>query len=194
MRLEEALNILVSVVTISIAFAIAWTGNTSFDSRFADTFLLILVTVGAGFILHELAHRYVARQYGAHAEYQTWTLGLVLAVAMALLAGFVFAAPGAVYIYANRKLPPEAYGRIALAGPLTNAALALIFIAIGFAFPALSGLAYTGASVNAFLGLFNLIPVFPMDGQKVWAWSKSSWLSAAAALGLLVLFSSSFFG
>jgi Zn-dependent protease len=182
MKFEEFSHIIISVVTVSIAFAIAWTGLTEFTPEFASVFVLILVTVGSGFIFHELAHKYVAIRYGAYAEYRSWTLGLVLAIGMAILFGFVFAAPGAVYIY-GRNLTKEQNGRIAIAGPATNAVLAIGFIALAFFEPSLAGLAKTGASVNAFLGLFNLIPIFPLDGSKVLAWSRGAWMTAVAVLG-----------
>ena len=185
MKFEEFSHIIISVVTVSIAFAIAWTGMTEFTPEFASVFVLILVTVGSGFILHELAHKYVAIRYGAYAEYRSWTLGLVLSVAMAAFLGFVFAAPGAVYIY-GRNLTKEQNGKIALAGPATNAVLAVVFIAIAFFEPSLSGLAKTGASVNAFLGLFNLIPIFPLDGSKILAWNSRVWLATAAVLASLL--------
>ncbi len=172
MKPREALHIAISLVTIAYAFSIVWGNEYSLPA--------IIVTVGAGFVLHELAHRAVAKHYGAQAHYEAWTWGLLLALLMALTFGFVFAAPGAVYIY-GRRLTQEQDGLIALAGPLTNLVLALLFILL---MPALGSVATLGAKVNLFLGFFNLIPIFPMDGQKVYAWSKPAWLAAFAALAL----------
>ena len=33
-----------------------------------------------------------------------------------------------------------------------------------------------GFQINAWLGLFNLIPFAPFDGAKVWAWNKTIYL------------------
>src|SRR6267143_1602685 len=42
------------------------------------------------------------------------------------------------------------------------------------------------ASVNAFLAGFNMIPVMPLDGAKVWAWNKAVYVGIAAiALALI---------
>ncbi len=180
MRLEEVSHILISVVTISIAFTIAFTGSFDVNQEFATRFVTVLLTVGAGFVLHELAHRYVARRYGAWAEYHSWTLGLVLAVAMAFT-GFVFAAPGATYVY-GPHLSKEANAKIALAGPLTNFVLAFAFLFLGATAPHLSELASTGAQVNFFLGAFNLLPFFVFDGKKVYDWNKGVWLASFLAL------------
>jgi len=182
--MDEALHILTSVITISFAFAIVWTGSTNFDATFLATTGMILLTVGLGFILHELAHKYVAIKYGAYARYRAWTLGLLLSIVMAFLVGFVFAAPGAVYVYGNH-INREQNGKISLAGPLTNLILGLVFLAIGFAVPGLKQIASLGAGVNFFLGAFNMLPFFPMDGQKVYHWNKAIWL--ATIIPLIVL-------
>jgi Zn-dependent protease len=170
---EELLHILVSVLTISLAF-------TLFDEFTFDKFFLILITVGTAFILHELGHKFVAIAYGAQARYRAWVAGLFLALAMAFVTSLfgspiVFAAPGAVYIY-GPHLTRGQNGKIALAGPLVNLALAIFFLfALAFSFlPA--ALAATGFMINAFLGAFNMIPFPPLDGSKVAEWNRSVWL------------------
>jgi Zn-dependent protease len=152
-------------------------------------------------LLHELAHKYVATRYGAHARYETWTLGLILMLALAIipqLFGFplpLFLAPGAVMIYAMKPMSRQEAGLISLAGPATNIALAVIFLllALGlfgvaaFSEQAASGEGYVlplvmlmGVRVNLFLAMFNLLPIFPLDGSKVVAWDWKIWLAAFA--------------
>ena len=186
MNKTEAAHILVSVVTISLAFSLFKT--EVFDPGY---FLLILTTVGVAFIFHELAHKYVAMHYGAHAEYRAWTTGLFLALVLAFVTqgGFVFAAPGAVYIFG--RVTREQNGKISLAGPAMNLVLAIVFLAVALALGSgsqLSSWAATGAFVNVFLGAFNMLPFPPLDGSKVMAWDKRVWLAAAAAFGLLFIF------
>ncbi len=175
---EEILHIIISVITISIAFSV-----------FRADFWLILCTLGLGFILHELAHKFVAQMYGAYAVYRAWFVGLLIAVGLAIFTEgrFIFAAPGAVVIY-GKHLTHDQNGRIALAGSAMNFILAIVFLSIGYANSGLADFARTGAYINAFLGAFNLIPIYPLDGQKVQAWSESVWLMGVALLwGLLFL-------
>ena len=184
---NEVIAILVSVITISVAFTIVQTRVDDFASPlFIQTLGVIIFTVGTGFVLHELAHKYVSIRYGAYARYQTWTLGLVLAVVMALTVGFVFAAPGAVYIYGSH-LDRRKNGIVAAAGPATNLVLGILFLLLANIAPGLSEIAYIGATVNFFLGTFNMIPIFPMDGQKVWHWNKQIWTGLFIVLLILTI-------
>lgn len=186
--LREVIAILVSVITISLAFTLVQANTDNYASPlFLQTFGIIIFTVGSGFVLHELAHKYVAIKYGAYARYQTWTIGLVLAVVMALTLGFVFAAPGAVYIY-GQHLDRKKNGLVAAAGPATNLILGILFLVLGVTVPALRELSMIGASVNFFLGTFNMIPIFPMDGQKVMQWNVQIWASLIAVLGILAFY------
>lgn len=186
MNSTERNDLLISWVTISIAFSIllgrGFLGLTTFPIMFP----IALVTVGAGFIAHELAHRAVAKHFGAHAEYRAWQAGLVFAVLSAMV-GFIFAAPGAVYIYG--RISVKQNGLISLAGPVTNIAVGLIFA--GLAFLNLGSLTNLvgglGMQINMFLAMFNLIPFGPLDGKKVFVWSPIAWLVAIAFAAAFVL-------
>ncbi|HEX3001591.1 MAG TPA: peptidase M50, partial [Methanoregula sp.] len=61
-------------------------------------FGIALLTVGIGFILHEMAHKFMAIHFGYWAEFVKDNTMLLVAVVMAALVGFVFAAPGATVI------------------------------------------------------------------------------------------------
>ena len=180
---EEWLHIVVSVVTISLAFSLFRE-----DAFSPDYFWLVFLTVGLGFVLHELAHKWVAIQYGASAYYRASTLGLFGSLALAFLTSgaLVFAAPGAVYFHGSH-LSRRQVGKISLAGPLMNLALAIAFGVLAFTVPGLRELGLMGVWVNALLGAFNLIPLGMLDGAKVWAWDKTVWLASFVSM-LVVLF------
>jgi Zn-dependent protease len=193
---REAADILISVFAISLALSI-YSGYAE-PLAFASMMAVFTVTIGAGFVLHELMHKLIANSFGAQASFQAWHMGLLLMVGLALLSlapgmgGIpLFLAPGAVYIYA-RSLTVTENGIISIAGPLTNIAVALFFFMAGILFysvPWLGTVSYLGAYANFFLAFFNLLPLYPLDGSKVIRWSWPAWLLATvfSLAGLLLL-------
>src|SRR3989344_4053657 len=176
---KERNELIISWLTITAAFSMV---ISNFFSSL-DIFLALLISavgVGAAFILHELAHKYVAIHYGAHAEFRAWREGLLLAIGLAIFTNgaFVFAAPGAVYVF-GRSITVKQNGIISLAGPVTNLLVVLFFgILLALFNPAefLQRIIISAMYVNFFLAAFNMIPIFPLDGSKVFVWDKGIWL------------------
>ena len=181
----EIRDILKAWIAISIAFAIMLSKSV-FSSDFYTKFIIASLTVGIGFLLHELGHKIVAQRYGCFAEFRAFDGMLLLAIAMSFF-GVLFAAPGAVMIsgHVNRKRN----GHISVAGPVINLALALIFLALVFAnLPDLfKSIAYYGFVINSWLALFNMIPFGFFDGYKILKWSKISYGAIVAAGFALML-------
>ena len=176
---------------ITLAFSLVFIGGVTTGisvSDFAFIFALSAVTVGVGFILHELAHKFTAMHYGYWAEFRKDNLMLLVAVAMAALAGFVFAAPGATVIY-GANLSKRENGWISASGATTNLLLAVPFIALALGTGGLASvIGSMGWKVNAMLASFNMLPVGPLDGRKVFAWNRWVFLLLiGAGFGLLVL-------
>jgi Zn-dependent protease len=154
---------------ISLAFAIAFSGGGLFDASILVIFLVSAFTVGLGFILHELAHRYVAKRYGAHAEFYANNTMLFIALLFSFF-GFIFAAPGAVVI--RGYLTKRKYGHIALAGPAMNILLGIVFLIIALFMPFTLPVTKPGMMINFWLALFNMLPFPIFDGFKVLKWNK----------------------
>jgi Zn-dependent protease len=184
---KELTDLIVSWLTISVAFAIVLSPGFLNLSAFAAAFPITLVAVGTGFIFHELAHRQVALRFGAHAAYRAWPVGLIFALLISL-GGFIFAAPGAVYIHGN--INRKQNGLISLAGPAANLVIALIaFILLTLIENSfLSQIAFFTMYINIFLAGFNLLPVYPLDGSKVFAWNKGVWALVFLPLAFLYFF------
>ena len=180
--LTEVKDIVASVIVLSVAFAIVL-GRRN-DMNVFLLFGISAVIVCTSFMLHELAHKYTAQKYGAWAEYRMFPLGLMMAMLFSFM-GFIFAAPGVVYV--NGNIDNEKNGKIGAAGPAVNiimaaAAVALAMLTSGM----LSSIFWMMAAINAFFALFNLIPISPLDGSKVYRWSASIYLVMLAAAGALL--------
>ncbi len=134
-------------------------------------FGLSMATVGTGFLLHEIAHKVVAIRFGQVAEFRAQYNMLALAI-LSGVAGFLIAAPGAVYH--RGRITVRQNGLVAVAGPVTNLVLAVVFLVpflLGSGFVAELGL--MGVLINIFLAAFNMIPAGPLDGKSVITWSKA---------------------
>ena len=130
-RREES-DLFIAWMAISISFAIikiapyGITGPVrSIDPVAAlIAFGIALLTVGIGFILHEMAHKFTAIKFGYWAEFRKDNTMLLFAVLLAALVGFVFAAPGATVIYSNsatgQGLTKRENGIISASGPVVN--------------------------------------------------------------------------
>jgi Zn-dependent protease/CBS domain-containing protein len=105
----------------------------------------------ASVLAHELSHAILARRFGLKVE------GITL---------FIFG--GATTIDAESHTPREE-ALIAVAGPATSLLIGglLIFAGVFVDQPQLGALVSWLGFVNVALGVFNLIPGFPMDGGRV---------------------------
>jgi Zn-dependent protease len=138
-----------------------------------------------GFTVHELAHAWVALRLGDDTPRLmgrvSWNplkhidaIGLLMFV----LAGFAWAKPVMIN-RANLKNPARDDILIALAGPLSNLALSLLLVAalkavvvlVPFgsreAFQTVTSFLLVFIAVNVSLGLFNLLPIPPLDGSHL---------------------------
>ena len=178
----ELKDILKAWIVLSLAFTFIFTAINAFGGGFSRIltpsfwiiFVVSLFTAGLGFLLHELAHKITAQKYGCVAEFRAFDQMLYLALILAVLVGFLFAAPGAVII--TGSITRKENGIISIAGPMTNYALSLIFLGLGFLLPALKFAFMIGFSVNLWLGLFNMIPFLNFDGKKIFDWNKLAWV------------------
>ncbi|MDD3159460.1 MAG: site-2 protease family protein [Candidatus ainarchaeum sp.] len=188
---QEKIDLLISWLTLSLAFAVVISPIFLGIPEFIISFPIALIAVGTGFVLHEMAHRQMARHFGFHSEYRAWYPGLVFAFFLALITkgAFIFAAPGATYFF-GETVTTQQEGKISIAGPITNLVVGFILIFL-FLFSHSSFwqiVLIKSALINFWFAAFNLIPFGPLDGAKVMKWNSRLWILVFAISALLALF------
>lgn len=142
------------------------------------------------FMAHELAHKFVAQSFGAWSEFRMIPTGYILS-AMAIL----FSVPifGTGVVYSSGMSNREHIGKTNLAGPLTNFVIAAVLIVTAMIMSVFAPLGFSfllfqfGIQLNAFLGLFNMIPFQPFDGGSIRDWSNRVWVAQVIGLAFMLV-------
>ena len=130
--------------------------------------------------LHELAHGLVACKLGDTTAKDAGRLTLnplkhldLMGLLMMVVFHFGWAKPVPVNMYRFRN-PKGGMALTALAGPLANVVIAIVFLFVfGLLYAPLGGsglvleLCYLTAYISLALAIFNIIPISPLDGSKV---------------------------
>ena len=174
--LQEILNLAIVTVVIGYIFSSSLKRPTTeyslIKGSFAyDDFKLALLSAAPGVILHELAHKFVAMSFGLVAVFKAWWFGLGLGVFLKFInSPFIIVAPG--YVSISGLNDPLLIGITAFSGPLIN------LILFGISTYALNNyklkrntaiLLYLSKQINLILFIFNMLPIPPLDGSKVFS-------------------------
>ena len=148
--------------------------------------IFVLLTA---FAVHEFAHAWTADRFGDLTPRNNGRLTLnpmahldPMGSLMLIVAGFGWAKPVPVNPYALARRSSAAMMWVALAGPASNLLMAIIaaipfqlglvsafdaFTNAGTILPSLDKLLWEFVFINLLLMLFNLIPIAPLDGEKI---------------------------
>jgi len=193
--------------------------NLSPSMLISHLFVLLIA-----FTVHEFAHAWTANYFGDDTPRANGRLTLnpfahldLIGSLLLLFAGFGWAKPVPVNPYALQRRSTAALMWVALAGPLSNLLMALL-AAIPFRLglvsaldaqiaiytqnqhilPTVSQLLYVFIQVNLLLMLFNLIPLAPLDGEKIAAYffppSMARTMDTIRPLGPIILLAIVFLG
>ena len=178
----EVAQIVIAWVAVTLALSVADIEGLLSGTGGLEDIAAAFVATATGFVLHEMGHKFAAMRRGYVAHFKIWTWGIAIALVTGVLSQgqFIFGAPGAVYIapaagllsyrYATQRSEKGDNALISAAGPGTNLAFALFFLSLIFLLPAegfWSTVASYGFTLNVGLGSFNMLPIPPMDGSKI---------------------------
>jgi Zn-dependent protease len=186
---QEKKDLIISWLTLSLAFAVVINPVFFNVSNLIYSLPIALVAVGTGFVFHELAHREAAKYYGFHSEFRAWYPGLLIALGLAIvtMGQFIFAAPGATY-FIGENVTRKQNGVISIAGPITNLVLGILLLILAMIFTdkMIQTILVSAGTINFWFALFNMLPMYPLDGAKVMAWKAELWGLIILISGLLV--------
>jgi Zn-dependent protease len=159
-----------------------------FDLNLPTLISRIFVLLTA-FAVHEFAHAWTADRFGDLTPRNNGRLTLnpmahldPMGSLMLIVVGFGWAKPVPVNPYALARRSSAAMMWVALAGPASNFLMAIIaaipfqlglvsafnaFANAGTILPSLDKLLWEFVYINLLLMLFNLIPLAPLDGEKI---------------------------
>jgi len=167
--LKELFDVLIMTVVVGYIFMDMFRSQQfGFDKK---AFLFACLVTGPALILHELGHKFVALGFGLDATFHAAYFWLIFGIVLKMLRfGFIFFVPAYVSI-GNGAVTPLASALIAFAGPGINLALFLLAWALlkqkkmkksTFIFLQVT------KQINLFLFIFNMLPIPPFDGFKVY--------------------------
>ena len=193
----ELRDILISMLVLTLAFTILYRSGSilyffevktgSETLAYVGLFAMCFVLVIFSFLLHEFGHKFTAQRAGLWSEYRMFPVGLVITLVSSFL-GFLFASPGAVYIRGN--MDDRTNGKVSIAGPIVNIILAAVGIAgcLAFNYSAMVVPMLLLANLNAFLAVFNLLPIPPLDGSKIFKWNIGIWIATIAIAAVELIY------
>jgi Zn-dependent protease len=183
-----------TLLVIAIGFSF-FTPSFTPSTNIQPVYLALLVSIFTlSFLAHEMAHKFAAQRYGLWAEFRIVIFGALLTlISIFMPPPFKIISPGAVMIAGF--VGKDVFGRIALSGPGTNLIFSAVFL--GLVHLPLGGnlnlVLVLSSFINAWIALFNLIPLGLLDGAKVFFWNKKVWLLAFVASVVLVVYSLSLY-
>ncbi|MGC8582625.1 MAG: site-2 protease family protein [Thermoproteus sp.] len=175
-RSSEVVDFVLAIASVAVAYVF------NIANPIAGV-LLPTIAIAIAIVPHELAHRQVARRRGCWSRFVLYQPGFLVTLIVNGLVGAFTRAP-VLFISGYTLISCHSYtreddGLISLAGPLTNIAVALLSLAL-LSLPIALGLLSIQFLIylmrlNAFVAFFNLLPLGPLDGSKIFRWNIAVW-------------------
>lgn len=150
-----------------------------FDRDFLHNAIIFAPVILFSLTVHEFFHAWIALKFGDDTAARQGRLTLnplahldLMGTLMMVISGFRFGWAKPVPVNPmNLRNPRIADIWISAAGPLSNLGIAVIagvlFRMFGDSSDAASRITMAAVQINVFLALFNLLPLFPLDGSHI---------------------------
>ncbi|WP_292320113.1 hypothetical protein [Caldisphaera sp.] len=168
-EIGEPLSWIIGVLSIAIALG----GSQIINLYFYMSPIFIGIIVG--FISHEYMHRYLSRKYHMASRYTANVLGVLITLVSSILP-IKLLMPGYVKTWTLGPVSRKGLLYSVAGGPITNIVIAIALYVASFGFPLYSAFLREIGWVNAYISLFNLIPIPPLDGEKILRLDIALWV------------------
>jgi Zn-dependent protease len=202
----ELRSIIIAWIALSVALSISYIEGLFSSGTGGEYVVTAFIATFTAFVLHEMGHKFAAIRYGYVAHFQIWMWGIALTLITAVVfqGTLLFGAPGAVYIapavvassygyYSSSKKRDQNRDTVVIsaAGPAINLAFTILFLFIILFAPFNSFttlVALRCFTLNIGLGSFNMLPIPPIDGYKIFKGNIAVGLALALPLWGLVIY------
>lgn len=178
-----------ALIIIILIGAVIYSWNSWGDVSFSvaagvRNLVLAVVLVGVAVLVHHVAQRLLAIEYGFRPEQRLWWYGLVIGLLLAIMSRgslvFFAASSTIIHLLPVHRLGAFRYGanmstiaKVSLIGPFANATLAWItklLMVGGWVSPSAG---HRFFMLNACFAVMNLLPIPPLDGSRILYSSRS---------------------
>lgn len=185
---EEWLSFWITV--ICLAFIYSWTNWGAGKFEFATgikNLAVAVIFIGITLFVHHAGQRLIALWFGLRAEQKIWWYGLLIGLILTIISNgnikFLAATGTLAYMLPVHRLGAFRYGpgvnvlaKIVMAGPIANIFFAAIIITMQW----VGILSYTIAEplfkLNLVFAFWNLFPIPPLDGSKIFYYSRNIYM------------------
>jgi len=196
---EEWLSFFIVVIGMAVIYSWNDWGVESFDFSFGLKNLLIaIVLIAITVFVHHAGQRMMALSLGLRAEQKLWWYGILIGLILVVVTNgkikFLAASGLVAYLLPIHRLGAFRYGpnlttlsKIALAGPLANmffSALVKSLEWVGLLSPYIGNKLFV---LNIAFAAWNLLPIPPLDGSKVFYYSRLTYVFLFGSITSYVL-------
>ena len=195
---NEIRDILIAFTLITVLFAIR--SSDEFNQIFYNI-PIVMIGIALGFICRELICKKAAMKFNYWSEYKIFTPGIILAF-LTSFKGFMFTAPGSVYIYGNAN--DRENGLICLSGIVVHILFSIVFLGLAILMQSpeignswfndlLFAIFSMGFLTNGYLAFFGLFPIGSIYGAAIYNWNRILWFIIIAFALFIVWLGTMFF-